>query len=386
MKFLHAADLHLDTPFVGISNFSKDLQTKLKESTYEAAKKIFQTAIDEMVDFVILAGDIFDDTDSSLKAQMFLKAQFEELKQAGIKVFMIYGNHDYYRNNFSVVNFPDNVFVFGATPETKVLTARDGKTVGITGFSYTQQHINQNVVRDYPEHGDFDYQIGILHAGVADNNYAPFTISDLLTKGYDYWALGHIHKREVLHTNPTIVYPGDIQGRNQNETTPKGFYLVSVTNDTTELKFVQSSIYTWTKESLTVDSQDSIDSLIAKITDLLAKPQLLTLTIDDAQELHQDVLKTIERNELLLQILTFNTPGLLYKINLKFNKNAQLSAIDQKYWDQAQEKAIDLDRIKDFDSKLYSSDVIREHINQPDFLKHIIELTKNTINQKYTGE
>lgn len=386
MKFLHAADLHLDTPFVGISNFSKDLQTKLKESTYEAAKKIFQTAIDEMVDFVILAGDIFDDTDSSLKAQMFLKAQFEELKQAGIKVFMIYGNHDYYRNNFSVVNFPDNVFVFGSTPETKALTARDGKTVGITGFSYTQQHINQNVVRDYPEHGDFDYQIGILHAGVADNNYAPFTISDLLTKGYDYWALGHIHKREVLHTNPTIVYPGDIQGRNQNETTPKGFYLVSVTNDTTELKFVQSSIYTWTKESLTVDSQDSIDSLIAKITDLLTKPQLLTLTIDDAQELHQDVLKTIERNELLLQILTFNTPGLLYKINLKFNKNAQLSAIDQKYWDQAQEKAIDLDRIKDFDSKLYSSDVIREHINQPDFLKHIIELTKNTINQKYTGE
>ena len=386
MKFLHAADLHLDTPFVGISNFSKDLQTKLKESTYEAAKKIFQTAIDEMVDFVILAGDIFDDTDSSLKAQMFLKTQFEELKQAGIKVFMIYGNHDYYRNNFSVVNFPDNVFVFGSTPETKALTARDGKTVGITGFSYTQQHINQNVVRDYPEHGDFDYQIGILHAGVADNNYAPFTISDLLTKGYDYWALGHIHKREVLHTNPTIVYPGDIQGRNQNETTPKGFYLVSVTNDTTELKFVQSSIYTWTKESLTVDSQDSIDSLIAKITDLLAKPQLLTLTIDDAQELHQDVLKTIERNELLLQILTFNTPGLLYKINLKFNKNAQLSAIDQKYWDQAQEKAIDLDRIKDFDSKLYSSDVIREHINQPDFLKHIIELTKNTINQKYTGE
>ena len=386
MNFLHAADLHLDTPFVGISNFSKDLQTKLKESTYEAAKKIFQTAIDEMVDFVILAGDIFDDTDSSLKAQMFLKTQFEELKQAGIKVFMIYGNHDYYRNNFSVVNFPDNVFVFGSTPETKALTARDGKTVGITGFSYTQQHINQNVVRDYPEHGDFDYQIGILHAGVADNNYAPFTISDLLTKGYDYWALGHIHKREVLHTNPTIVYPGDIQGRNQNETTPKGFYLVSVTNDTTELKFVQSSIYTWTKESLTVDSQDSIDSLIAKITDLLAKPQLLTLTIDDAQELHQDVLKTIERNELLLQILTFNTPGLLYKINLKFNKNAQLSAIDQKYWDQAQEKAIDLDRIKDFDSKLYSSDVIREHINQPDFLKHIIELTKNTINQKYTGE
>ncbi|WP_334351844.1 metallophosphoesterase family protein [Companilactobacillus sp. HBUAS56257] len=386
MKFLHAADLHLDTPFVGISNFSKDLQAKLKESTYEAAKKIFQTAIDEKVDFVILAGDIFDDTDSSLKAQMFLKTQFEQLNQVGIKVFMVYGNHDYYRNNFSVIKFPDNVYVFGATPETKSIIVSDGKKVGVTGFSYTQQHINQNIVREYPDRGEFDYQIGILHAGVADNNYAPFTVSDLLTKGYDYWALGHIHKREVLHTNPTIVYPGDIQGRNQNETTPKGFYLVSVTDDKTDLKFVQSSLYTWTKVSLTVDSKDSIDSLIAKITDLLAKPQLLTLTINDAQELQQDVLKTIERNELLLQILQLKTPGLLYKINLKFNKNSQLSAIDQKYWDQAQEKAIDLDKIKDFDSKLYSSDVIREHINEPGFLKHIIELTKNTINQKYTGE
>lgn len=387
MKFLHAADLHLDTPFVGISNFSKDLQQRLQESTYHAAEKLFQTAISEQVDFVILAGDIFDDTDSSLRAQMFLREQFEKLQQADIKVYLIYGNHDYYRNDFAVVKFPDNVKVFDQNITTAAQTTRDGLKVGITGFSYYQQHINQTVVQDYPERGNYDYQIGILHAGVGDDNYAPFQVSDLLAKGYDYWALGHIHKREVLHENPFVVYAGDIQGRNQNETTPKGFYQVTVENQVTQLKFVKSSLYTWDKATIKAKPDDSIDSLITKITDLLNVSQtLLTLTIDNAQNLKPDVLKTINRNEILQHFAEVDTAGLLYKVYLTYNDNPQLSQIDQKYWDEAQKQAIDLDDIKDLDNKLYSNAIIREHINQPDFLKHITELTRNTINQKYTGE
>ncbi|WP_119325964.1 metallophosphoesterase [Companilactobacillus musae] len=387
MKFLHAADLHLDTPFVGISNFSKELQKKLRASTYQAAQKVFETALKEQVDFVILAGDIFDDTDSSLKAQMFLKEEFEKLATANIKVYLIYGNHDYYRNNFAVVKFPENVFVFGQDVTTKQFVANDGQRIGITGFSYHQQHINQAVVKEYPQRGDFDYQIGILHAGVGDDNYAPFQVSDLLQKGYDYWALGHIHKREILHENPAIVYPGDIQGRNQNETTPKGFYLVSVDHQTTQLKFIKSSIYTWDKVILKVNADETIDSLIAKITDSLNMTDtLVTLTIDNAQNLNEEVLKTIKRNEVLQHFNNIKTPSLLYKINLKFNDNPQLSQIDQKYWDQAKDSVLDLDKIKDLDHKLYASTIIRDHINEPDFLKKITELTRNTINQKYTGE
>ncbi|HIY93259.1 metallophosphoesterase family protein [Companilactobacillus sp. HBUAS56275] len=387
MRFLHAADLHLDTPFVGISDFSKELQTKLKASTYESAQKLFRVALEQKVDFVILAGDIFDDTDSSLKAQMFLKSEFEKLNQANIKVFMVYGNHDYYRSNFSVIDFPDNVTIFGKEPTEKVLTAKDGQKVGIAGFSYYQQHISKNLVQEYPERDAVDYQIGILHAGVGDNNYAPFQISDLLKKGYDYWALGHIHKREVLNEKPMIVYPGDIQGRNQNETTPKGFYLVTVENTSTQIKFVQSSVYTWEKASLNATTDDTVDSLITKIQQLLNKPNtLLTLTIENAQNLNADVVKTIERNELKQHIQTLATPGILYKISRNYNSNPQLATIDQKYWDEAEQKAINLDDIKDLDSRLYSSDIIREHISQPDFLEHIVKLTKNAINQKYTGE
>lgn len=387
MKFLHAADLHLDTPFVGISNFSKELQDQLKESTYTAATRLFQTALNEQVDFVILAGDIFDDTDSSLKAQMFLKNEFEKLQQANIKVYMIYGNHDYYRNNFSVVQFPDNVTIFGKDISTASLTTKDGLKVGLTGFSYYQQHIQEAIVAQYPERGAFDYQIGLLHAGVGDNNYAPFKVPELLQKGYDYWALGHIHKREVLNQKPFVVYPGDIQGRNQNETTPKGFYLVTVEDQTTQMQFVQSSVYTWDKAEINATADDTVDSLLSKINDLLTNQNtLLTLTINNAQKLNQDVLKTIERNELLLQVSQTTTAATLYKIYLKFNDNPQLSLIDQKYWDEAEQTVVTLDAIKDLDSKLYTSDIIREHINDPDFLKNITELTRNTINQKYTGE
>lgn len=386
MKFLHAADLHLDTPFVGINDFSKELQKKLQDSTYQAARNLFSTALKEQVDFVILAGDIFDDTDSSLKAQMFLRDEFEKLRQAGIAVYLIYGNHDYYRNNFAVINFPQNVHIFGQDVSTETLMSSDGVKVGITGFSYYQQHINQTVVKNYPSRGDFDYQIGILHAGVGDDNYAPFQINDLIKKGYDYWALGHIHKREVLCDSPAIVYPGDIQGRNQNETTPKGFYIVTVEDQLTKLKFVKSSVYTWDKVELNVKN-DSIDKLITKITDSLNQSDtLLTLTINNAQNLSDDVIKTIKRNELQHHFASVNTPSVLYKIILRFNDNPQLSQIDQKYWKQAQSQTIDLDKIKDLDSKLYAENIIRDHINDRDFLKNITELVKNTINQKYTGE
>lgn len=387
MKFLHAADLHLDTPFIGISNFSKELQKQLQGSTYLAAKKLFDTALEQQVDFVILAGDIFDDTDSSLKAQMFLRDEFERLRQAEIKVYLIYGNHDYYRNNFAVVKFPDNVTVFGQDVTTVEQMTKDGQRVGLTGFSYHQQHINEAAGASYPQRGDFDYQIGILHAGVGDDNYAPFQVSDLLQKGYDYWALGHIHKRQVLHEAPMIVYPGDIQGRNQNDITPKGFYIVTVENHVTDIKFVKSSIYTWDKATIEARIEDTTDSLINKITDVLDNPEvLLTLTINNAQKLNADVLKMLKRNEILQHFTDVKTPSVLYKIYLKFNDNPQLSQIDQKYWDEAEEATINLDDIKDLDSKLYSSSIIRDHINDPDFLKVITEMTRNTINQKYTGE
>ncbi|WP_125591011.1 metallophosphoesterase family protein [Companilactobacillus jidongensis] len=392
MKFIHAADLHLDTPFVSISNFSNSLQEELKKSTYTAADKVFETAVTEEVDFVILAGDTYDNTERTLSAQIYLQGQFERLREHGIKVYLVYGNHDYYRNDFSVIKMPDNVTIFGDEVTTSEMTASDGQHVGITGFSYYQNHISDDMVANYSARGNYDYQIGILHAGIGDGNYAPFTVNELLTKGYDYWALGHIHKREILHKNPMIIYAGDTQGRNQNELGTKGFYLVNVENGMTNTKFVPSSIFVWKSTGITADESDTIDSLFDKITDVLAKydetevKYLITLTINGAQHLGENVIRSIERNELLNHFSVTDSHTILYKIYTKFDRNPQLIGIDQKYWDESSKDIFDLNDVKDMDNRLFGEEVIRQHIDNPKFIEHIKELTKNTINKKYIGD
>lgn len=388
MKFIHAADLHLDTPFANIKNFSKQLQNDLRRSTYTAATKVFDTAIKEKVDFVILAGDTYDNIDRSLNAQDFLKNQFLHLKENDIKVYLIYGNHDYYRNDFSTIDFPENVFIFHDQPETFELTTHDGKKVGLTGFSYYQRHIDQQVINDYPIRGNFDYQIGILHGGIGDNNYAPFTVPELIAKGYDYWALGHIHKRQILNQNPYVIYPGDTQGRNPNETGQKGFYLVTVLNQQTTLDFIPSSSYLFEQKRIVAQSSDNLASLTTEIGRQLEVdvPTLFTYQVESAQVLDQEVVAAIQRGDLIQHFERQQSNGYLYQLKLKFSQTKQLQEIDAKYWQDSAKQVFDLDDIKDLDAKLYSIDVIREHLNDPDFLDEIKDQTINLINQQFIGD
>lgn len=388
MKFIHAADLHLDTPFLSIQNFSKQLQNGLRKSTYSAATKVFDTAIREHVDFVLLAGDTYDNTERSLNAQEFLKNQFQRLKDNDVQVYLIYGNHDYYRNDFSAIKFPQNVHIFDDAVSTKFLTAHDGTKIGISGFSYYQQHIPEDRIGDFPQRENVDYQIGLLHgAQGAQGDYAPFSLDELSSKGYDYWALGHIHKREILQRSPYVVYPGDTQGRNLNETDPKGFYVVSVVNHETQMKFVESSTYVWQKADISASPEDTLDSLSQKISANLEveKPTLFTIHLNNAQRLHEEILRSIERGDLLRYV---NQDGLgaVYRIELDYSQEKQLDNIDQKYWDQTADAVFDLDDIKDLDSKLYSLDIIRDHIEEPDFMANIKEQTQSIINKKFIGE
>lgn len=388
MKFIHAADLHLDTPFLTVEGFSKQLQYNLQRSTYSAATKMFDTAIRERVDFVILAGDTYDNTDRSLNAQEFLKNQFLRLKENNIKVYIIYGNHDYFRNDLAAISFPDNVFVFRDQISTFELVARDGMKVGLTGFSYYQQHVTQDMAQEYPQRGDFDYQIGILHAGEGGSDYAPFSMADLTSKGYDYWALGHIHKRQTLNESPKVIYSGDLQGRNPNETGPKGFYLATVLNNQTSLDFIESSVYVWNQVSLNVQKDDNLENLLAKITPILDvnDHELITLTLNNAQELDPELVRSIDRGDVRHHFENNDLNGVLYQIKLQYNDAQGLQAVDQKYWDESATSVFDLDDIKDMDSKLYNLDIIRDHVNDQDFLNDIEQKTKNVINKKFIGE
>lgn len=245
IRFIHTADLHLDSPFKGMTGLPTDHLNKLRDSTFEAFTKLIEHAVKTKPDFMLIAGDIYDGEDRSLRTQMKFREGMVKLDAAGIPVFISHGNHDHLSGRWTRFDLPSNVYVFDEHVETVRLTV-DNQEVLIYGFSYKERHIRDKVIDRYPLAEDHDaLHIGMLHGSLAGDEthavYAPFTKNELLAKRYDYWALGHIHVRQQLHESPPIVYPGNIQGRHRNEHGTKGFYEVELSKTTASLHFIPAS-------------------------------------------------------------------------------------------------------------------------------------------------
>ncbi|EAC9858892.1 DNA repair exonuclease, partial [Listeria monocytogenes] len=161
------------------------------------------------VDFVLLAGDTFHQARPSLKVQHDFFAQLQRLGEAQIPVYMIFGNHDYYDPQRYWFAFPENVILFSSEEvQTVQGTTKNGETYAISGFSYQHPWITENKVTEFPARAAVDYHIGLYHGDQAGERYAPFSISEMKPKGYDYWGLGHIHVPKTLSEQPPILYPG----------------------------------------------------------------------------------------------------------------------------------------------------------------------------------
>ncbi|MFC3040693.1 exonuclease SbcCD subunit D [Virgibacillus xinjiangensis] len=244
ITFLHAADLHLDSPFKGLSEVPEHLFSEILESTFQALDRLVQTAIDKQVDFVLLVGDLFDQEVHSLKAQIRLRRKMEELEHHGIHVYASYGNHDFMTKDPFRVGFPENMHVFPGEQVTSFTFVKgDGTEAAVHGFSYENRAVTDRKVDEYEvEGGSADYHIATLHGSIQTNTdhdvYAPFRLGELTGKEFDYWALGHIHKREVLHENPPVIYPGNIQGRNRKELGEKGCYHVTLSESGADYSFI----------------------------------------------------------------------------------------------------------------------------------------------------
>lgn len=244
ISFIHAADLHLDTPFQGLAHTPRNIFVDIQESTFNALKNLVQVAIEKQVDFVLLVGDLFDHEKQSLKAQIRLRKAFEELRNHNIFVYLSYGNHDFINGNIHPVIYPDNVFIFPDENVRQFTYKRDGEELAtIHGFSYENQAVTEKKVNEYiiDDH-HIPFHIATLHGSIQSNRehetYAPFQMSELTSKHFNYWALGHIHQREILKTEPYIVYPGNIQGRNRKEVGEKGCYYVKISEIDTEVSFI----------------------------------------------------------------------------------------------------------------------------------------------------
>ncbi|MCJ8005894.1 exonuclease SbcCD subunit D [Lederbergia wuyishanensis] len=270
IRFIHTADLHLDSPFIGLKHLPKELFNLIQESTFNAFEKVIDAAIDDGVDFIVIVGDLFDGEDRSIKAQARLRKQMERLKEKGINAFVLHGNHDHLQGNWATLNMPENVFVFGKDIEMMSFISKRGDKVHLYGFSYGERHIVDRKVLEYQKLGSADFHIGLLHGHCEGGTslhqpYAPFTIQELLKKDMDYWALGHIHTRQVLHENPFLVYPGNIQGRHKNEQGTKGCYHVSLSKSGLgNLSFIETAAILWETVNIYCDENITLTELYNK--------------------------------------------------------------------------------------------------------------------------
>ncbi len=233
MKFIHAADIHIDSPLHGLSAYPDAPVGLLRSATRDAFSALVAAAIEEQVDFLIIAGDLYDGSWRDHNTGIFFCKEMGRLKRAGIPAYVLFGNHDAESEMTRRLELPDNVYTFPSRV-AKAFKLEHLK-VALHGQSFKEKEVTTNLVPDYPAPDPGYFNIGVLHTALEGNaahaNYAPCTIAELHAKGYHYWALGHVHEHAVWHGASTIVFPGNLQGRNIRETGRRGAVLVCVDDD-----------------------------------------------------------------------------------------------------------------------------------------------------------
>jgi DNA repair exonuclease SbcCD nuclease subunit len=313
-RFLHAADLHLDSPFRGLVSLPEPIRGLVRESTFAALGNLVRTAIAERVDFVVLAGDIYDTAERSLRAQLKFRRATEQLAERGIAVYVVHGNHDPDDGSKAKLDWPDSVHTFSSA-EVECVPAfdRHGRLVAhVCGRSYPTAAVADDWSADYKVARGDVFHIGLLHANVdgdADHgNYAPCTRRQLAASGFHYWALGHIHTRRTLHEDPWIVYPGNTQGRSVRECGPKGCYVVDVTAaGRVSMRFHPTDALRWFCESVTIDTlkteqelRDAFAAALERCRELAeGRPSFVRLDVEGRGPLHHALSRGSALQELV---------------------------------------------------------------------------------------
>ena len=267
-RFIHTADIHLDSPLRGLTRHEGAAAERIRGATRTAFDGLISQAIDEQVAFVVIAGDLYDGNWKDFHTGLFFSHQMGRLAQAGIRAFVLHGNHDAESQITRRLQLPDNVKVFShRKAETFVL---DDLKVALHGQSFPQQAVTENLVPEYPAPRAGHFNIGVLHTalgGMGEHaNYAPCNLDELVAKGYQYWALGHVHQAQVLHEHPHIVFPGNLQGRHIRELGAKGAHLVTVEGgEVVDLSGLHTDVVRWSRLSVPAETCRSVDDVLESI-------------------------------------------------------------------------------------------------------------------------
>jgi len=330
VKFVHAADLHIDSPLRGLGAYDGAPVERVREATRRALANLVQLCLDERAAFLVLAGDVFDGEWKDFNTGLFFLRELNRLREAGTRVFLVRGNHDAASEVTRSLTWPAHVHVFGdERAETVVL---EDAGVALHGLSYPRREIKDSLVPHYPAPIEGALNLGVLVTSADGRpghaSYAPCAVDELVRKGYDYWALGHVHAHEVLHEAPWVVFPGNTQGRHIRETGAKGAVVVTVERgQVAGVRHAPLDVVRWREVALTLDGDDGVDELYDRTREELgrardeAEGRLLAarLVVEGATSLSEEDARNLFRviGELRARALDFGDALWLEKIELR---------------------------------------------------------------------
>lgn len=273
-SFIHAADLHIDSPFAGLGVKDPAVASRFAAAGRQAVEKLIAETIDSRAAFLIVAGDVFDGDWKDVTTGLFFVRALGQLHRAGIPVFLIKGNHDADSLMSRNLTYPESVRSFDSRKaETFTL---DDLQVALHGRSFSGRKTADDFVQSYPKRREGWLNIGVLHTSLDGTrghaNYAPCTPDDLQRFGYDYWALGHIHAAEFVARDPWIVFPGNLQGRSVRETGAKGAMRVTVEDG--RISAVEPLVLDgarWAQDTIDVSGCEDEDGLLRLIHSRITK-------------------------------------------------------------------------------------------------------------------
>ena len=302
VRFVHAADLHLAAPFKGVDAADPRVRDALVAAPYRALDAIVSLCIEERVDFLVVAGDLYNAEEVPYRAEAAFRDACVKLAEAGIAVYAVRGNHDPASARTFGLELPPTAHVFSATSVERVAHERDGEVVcAVYGRSFARAAERENLALGYARSADDPLAVGVLHANVGGRPghepYAPCSLDDLLAARMDYWALGHIHKPEVLSDDPAVVYAGCPQGLQPNEPGVRGCRLVTLSGAGASSEFVPTAQVVWDTAEVDIAEADDIDDVrdaIGAAVDALASaaggvPVIARLTLTGRSAAHADL-------------------------------------------------------------------------------------------------
>jgi DNA repair exonuclease SbcCD nuclease subunit len=366
MKLLHIADIHFGVKFL---NKNIKLRKKLIDSQFIAFEKVINYLIENNIDALLIAGDLFDSSYRSLKVERFLLSEFNKLNKHKINVFYSLGNHDSnetFNDNF-LFELPENVIIFKKDNYESYLLNNE---LYIHSCGHQKNYENRNLVMNFPNYIDGYMNVGLLHCSILssikkEDKYLPTTIKELSDKKYDYWALGHIHKREKI--NEEIYYSGSLQGLNSKETGLKGGLLIDLNTDYKVVKFIEFGVIDYIDieidfSKININNKNNLISYIEKNIKINKESIIKLYFLDETiifdylnNQNNQDEIKEILlKNELILDI-QIDVSKIKRKIDYKeyIRNNNILGYIEKNYNNKEIVKRImNENKIKEIDDNI----------------------------------